>query len=168
VKPDDRLTAARGRLLHAESQIAVAAEVRNRASFGLMVAERDLKDAQRARSTTVGLAPLAGEAPRVPNVAAARDAYATADARFKKADRDVRAASREVEAAKQEIEAAREALADGNWLEYARMRRAEAAQHERAAAEARREAETAEAKQRIEITHLPIAVLNRMAAGDTR
>lgn len=164
-----RLVAAHERLRVAERQSTAAAEVHNNSLINLQIAENALEDAQRMARTNFVL--LMSERPRSLSVSAARDAHATAKARYQKAAADVRAATKEVEEARKELEAAREAFADGgSWSAVAAMWHAEAQRLEQAARDARAEAHHAEQKHasQNDITNLPIAVLNRMATGGSR
>jgi hypothetical protein len=127
-------------------------------------ARNELRAAEVTRRTHTGL--LMSMPGRTLSLAAARDAYATAQARVKRADADVRAARRDVEAARTELDLARDALVQqaGGWDAYARGKLAEAAQLESMAQEARREAALCESRDRRELTFDEVMTIRRRQA----
>ena len=158
------LAEARQRLVEAEGRLARANVVQGDAMRIAVSARSALRAAEVTRRTHTGL--LMSMPGRTLSLAAARDAYATAQARVKRADADVRAARRDVEAARTELDLARDALVQqaGGWDAYARGKLAEAAQLESMAQEARREAALCESRDRRELTFEEVMTIRRRQA----
>ncbi|RIL04963.1 MAG: hypothetical protein DCC71_12165 [Proteobacteria bacterium] len=133
---------AREREAAAQRELEAAIIARDALRLSIEVTERDLSRALAARKRVVGGVMPPDPASRI-SVSAARDAAATARARFKKAEERVRAAEHALAAAKRQTDESRQAVMDRLGVDssgYVRVMLAEAREHEQRAAAARAEA----------------------------